>query len=75
MANEFRCDQCGVVDDSKPTIIRFSYTLANGTPGVELFYLCSGCDRMLPKTNPVRRSHLVQLFISLYPHKPLKPES
>jgi len=74
MANEFRCDQCGTVSDEKPTIIRFSYTLANDTPGVELFYLCSSCDCMLPKTNPVRRSQLIQLFISLYPLKALKPE-
>jgi hypothetical protein len=74
MSNTFRCDQCGTVSDEKPTIIRFSYELVNGTPGVELFYLCSGCNGMLPRTNPVRRSQLVQLFTSLYPNKQLKPE-
>jgi hypothetical protein len=75
MSNEYRCDQCGVVDDGKPTVIRFSYELVDGSPGVELFYLCSGCNVMLPRTNPVRRKQLFQLFISLYPHKPIKLES
>ncbi len=75
MSNEFRCDLCGITDDGKPIIIRFSYELENGTPGVELFYLCSGCNIMLPKTNPNRRKQLFQLFTSLYPHKPIKLES
>ncbi len=75
MSNEFRCDQCGTVSDEKPTIIRFSYELANGTPGVEIFYLCSACNATLPRTNPIRRKQLIQLFISLYPLKELKPES
>ena len=74
MSNTFRCDQCGIVNDEKPTIIRLSYQLVDGKPGVELFYLCSGCNCMLPRTNPVRRSRLVQLFMSLYPNKPLMPE-
>jgi hypothetical protein len=74
MANEFRCDQCGTVSDEKPTIIRFSYKLIDGKDGVELFYLCSTCDCMLPRTNPVRRSKLVQLFQSLYPNRELMPE-
>jgi hypothetical protein len=75
MSNEFRCDQCGVTDEGKPTIIRFSYELQNGSPGVELFYLCSSCNIMLPKTNPNRRKQLFQLFQSLYPHKDIKLES
>lgn len=74
MTNEFRCDQCGMVTDEKPTIIRFSYKLMSGKDGVELIYLCSGCDSTLPKTNPVRRSKLVQLFKSLYPERELMPE-
>jgi hypothetical protein len=74
MANTFRCDECGAVSDEKPIIIRFSYQLADGKPGVELFYLCSGCSSMLPKTNPTRRSKLVQLFMGLYPNRELMPE-
>ncbi len=74
MSNTFRCDQCGIVSDEKATIIRFSYQLVDGQPGVEIFYLCSDCDSTLPRTNPVRRSKLVQLFMSLYPNKQLKPE-
>jgi hypothetical protein len=74
MANEFRCDQCGTVSDEKPTIIRFSYKLVDGKDGVELIYLCSACDGTLPKTNPIRRSKLVQLFQSMYPNLELMPE-
>ena len=74
MSNTFRSDQCGIVSDEKATIIRFSYQLVDGKPGVELLYLCSGCNIMLPRTNPVRRSKLVQLFMSLYPNKQLMPE-
>jgi hypothetical protein len=74
MSNTIRCDQCGIVNDEKPTIIRFSYHLVDGTPGVELFYFCSSCNCMLPRTNPVRRSQLVQFFISLYPNKKIKLE-
>jgi hypothetical protein len=73
MSNTFRCEQCGTVSDEKPTIIRFSYQLIDGTPGVELIYLCWSCNATPPRTNPVRRSKLVQLFISLYPNKPLMP--
>jgi len=73
--NTFRCELCGTESDDKPIIIRFSYYLVDGTPGVELFYLCGACDCMIPKQNPVRRSKLVQLFISLHPGRPLKPES
>jgi hypothetical protein len=74
MPNTFRCDQCGDVSDDKPTIIRFSYQLVDGTPGVELLYFCAGCNGMLPRTNPVRRKTLAQLFMSLYPNKELMPE-
>ncbi len=74
MSNEFRCDQCGTMSDEKPIIIRFSYKLIDGKDGVELFYLCSMCDATLPRTNPVRRNHLVQLFRSLYPERELMPE-
>ena len=74
MANEFRCDQCGTVSDEKPTVIRFSYKLIDGKDGVELIYLCSSCDCTLPKTNPIRRSKLVQLFQSMYPNLELMPE-
>ena len=55
-------------------IIRFSYTLIDETPGVVLIYLCDGCNSLIPKTNPVRRSQLVQLFKGLYPNRELKPE-
>jgi hypothetical protein len=75
MNNSFRCELCGVESDDRPIIIRFSYTLLNGTPGVELIYLCRGCDTTIPKQNPVRRSQLIQLFMSLYPNRQLKPES
>jgi hypothetical protein len=74
MWNTFRCEVCGTESDEKPIIIRFSYTLLNGTPGVELIYLCSSCNSTLPKTNPVRRAKLVQLFKSLYPNRELTPE-
>jgi predicted RNA-binding Zn-ribbon protein involved in translation (DUF1610 family) len=74
MSNTFRCEQCGTESDEKPSIIRFSYQRIDGTPAVELIYLCSSCNATLPRTNPVRRSQLVQLFISLYPNKPIMPE-
>jgi hypothetical protein len=74
MSNTFRCEVCGTESDEMPIIIRFSYTLIDGTPGVELIYLCPGCNSLLPKTNPVRRSELVQLFKSLHPNVELKPE-
>ena len=73
--NTFRCDQCGQQCDEKPVIIRFSYNLVDGTPGVELFYFCPSCDMLLPKKNPTRRMQLLQLFTSLYPNRKLKPES
>jgi hypothetical protein len=69
MSNTFRCEVCGTESDEKPVIIRFSYTLVNGTPGVELLYLCWGCNNMLPKTNPTRRAKLIELFRSLYPNR------
>jgi hypothetical protein len=72
MSMTFRCEVCGSEYDEKPNIIRFSYTLVNGTPGVELIYLCWGCNSTLPKTNPTRRAKLVELFRSLYPHKDIK---
>ena len=75
MHNSFRCELCGVESDDKPIIIRFDYTRIDGTPGVELIYLCRGCDSTIPKQNPVRRTQLVQLFVSLYPNRPLKPEA
>jgi len=74
MWNSFRCELCGTESDEKPTIIRFSYTLVDGKSGVELIYLCAGCNSLLPRTNPVRHSQLVQLFKSLYPNRELKPE-
>jgi hypothetical protein len=74
MWNTFRCEVCGTESDEKPTIIRFSYTLVDGKPGVVLIYLCSGCDSLIPKTNPVRHTKIVQLFKSLYPNRELKPE-
>jgi hypothetical protein len=73
--NPFVCDQCGRQSDDKAIIIRFSYQLADGTPGVELFYLCQDCDSLLPKKNPVRRSKLVQIFTGLYPNRKLLPEA
>jgi hypothetical protein len=72
MPNFFRCEVCGTETDEKPSIIRFSYTLVDGREGVELIYLCWGCNNGLPKTNPARRSALRQLFISLYPNRQLK---
>jgi hypothetical protein len=72
--NTFRCEVCGTESDEKPTIIRFSYTLVSGAPGVELFYLCWGCNGLLPKTNPTRRAKLVELFKSLYPNREIVPE-
>jgi hypothetical protein len=75
MSNTFRCEICGTESDDKPIIIRFSYKLIDGRDGVELFYLCGSCNIMIPKTNPVRRQQLVQLFISLYPNRKLMPES
>ncbi|MBN2575473.1 MAG: hypothetical protein JXP73_12990 [Deltaproteobacteria bacterium] len=74
MSTTFRCENCGIESDEKPTVIRFSYTLMNGAPGVELIYLCSGCSSQLPKTNPNRRLQLVQLFKSLYPNRQIKME-
>jgi hypothetical protein len=74
MSTTFRCEMCATESDDKPIIIRFSYKKPDGTPGVELIYLCWSCSNTLPKTNPNRRSQLVQLFISLYPHKPILPE-
>jgi hypothetical protein len=74
MSTTFRCEMCGTESDDKPIIVRFSYTKLDGTPGVELIYLCWNCNNTLPRTNPNRRSQLVQLFISLYPHKPIRPE-
>jgi hypothetical protein len=74
MSNMFRCELCGTESDEKPTIIRFSYKKPDGTPGVELIYLCWGCGSMLPKTNPTRRAKLVELFKSLYPNRELMPE-
>ena len=74
MWNTFRCEVCGTESDEKPTIIRFSYKQPNGTPGVELIYLCGSCNSLLPKTNPVRRSKLVELFKSLYPNREVMPE-
>jgi|WetSurMetagenome_2_1015567.scaffolds.fasta_scaffold607662_2 hypothetical protein len=74
MSNTYRCEMCGMENDDKPTIIRFSYTLLDGSPAVELIYLCWGCGNSLPKTNPTRRQQLVQLFQSLYPNKPIKLE-
>ena len=71
----FSCDQCGTRSDDKAIIVRFSYQLADGTPGVELLYLCQSCDSLLPKKNPVRRSKLVQIFTSLYPHRKLMPDN
>jgi hypothetical protein len=74
MWNTFRCELCGTESDEKPTIIRFSYKTPDGTPGVELIYLCSSCSIMLPKTNPTRRAKLVEMFKSLYPNKDIIPE-
>jgi hypothetical protein len=74
MANTFRCEVCGTETDEKPVIIRFSYKLVNDADGVELFYLCSGCNSLIPKTNPVRRAKLVELFKSLYPRVQIKLE-
>jgi hypothetical protein len=74
MSSTFRCDQCGIESDDKPIIIRFSYKLIDGRDGVELLYLCWGCSSQLPKTNPVRRNMLMQLFVSLYPNRKLMPE-
>ncbi len=71
MTNTFRCEMCGTESDDKPIIIRFSYKKPDGTPAVELIYLCWGCSSTLPKTNPTRRMQLVQLFMSLYPNKPI----
>jgi hypothetical protein len=74
MWNTFRCEVRGTEYDEKPTIIRFSYKKLDGSPGVELIYLCSGCNSLLPRTNPVRRAKLVELFKSLYPNRELLPE-
>ena len=74
MWNTFRCEVCGTESDEKPTIIRFSYTLIDDKPGVVLIYLCSGCNSLIPKTNPVRHRKIVELFKSLYPNRELKPE-
>lgn len=74
MSTTFRCELCGTESDEKPIIIRFSYKLLDGSPGVELLYLCWGCNNTLPKTNPNRRSQLMQIFKSLYPNRPLMPE-
>jgi len=74
MWNTFRCEVCGTESDEKPTIIRFSYKKVDSSPGVELIYLCSGCNSLLPRTNPVRRGKLVELFKSLYPNRELLPE-
>jgi hypothetical protein len=72
--NTFRCECCGTESDDKPTIIRFSYKLLDGTEKVELIYLCWGCGNSLPKSNPSRRTKLVELFKSLYPNREIKPE-
>ena len=74
MSNTFRCEVCGTESDAKPVIISFSYKLMNDTEGVELIYLCSGCNSTIPRTNPVRRAKLVELFKSLYPRVEIKPE-
>jgi hypothetical protein len=74
MSTTFRCEMCGTEYDEKPIIIRFSYKKPDGTPAVELIYLCWNCANTLPKTNPTRHQQLVQLFISLYPHKPIMQE-
>jgi hypothetical protein len=74
MGNTFRCEVCGTESEDKPTIIRFSYKRPSGTSGVELIYLCWSCNSLLPKTNPVRRNKLVELFKSLYPNREVMPE-
>jgi hypothetical protein len=74
MWNTFRCELCGTESDEKPSIIRFDYKKPDGTAAVELIYLCGGCNSSLPKTNPTRRSQLVQLFKSLYPTRPIQPD-
>jgi len=72
--NTFRCEVCGTESEEKPTIIRFAYKRLDGKPGVELIYLCWGCNSTLPRTNPVRRAKLVELFKSLYPNREILPE-
>jgi len=74
MVNTFRCEVCGTESDEKPTLIRFSYKTVDGTPGVELIYLCWGCGNSLPKSNPTRRAKLVELFHSLYPNREILPD-
>lgn len=74
MWNTFRCELCGTESDEKPTIIRFSYKLTNGTPGVELIYLCGSCSASFPKTNPTRRMKIIELFKSLYPNRDVIPD-
>ena len=71
MWNTFRCEVCGTESDEKPIILRFTYKQPNGSPKVELVYLCWGCNNLLPKTNPTRRAKLQALFRSLYPNREL----
>lgn len=74
MWNTYRCEVCGSQNDDKPIILRFSYKNLDGTPGVELIYLCGSCNCMLPKHNPIRRTKLVELFKSLYPNREILPD-